>query len=369
MENPVMPAVSCKKCNRKFMAPESAIGKTTKCPNCSAPIQIGSSESQSTQAIFAKIRSSPVAPETSAQSVPQPQSSAPSTEKPKAHVTPSAALPIALTSFWLLLEAVGIATGRSSLPIAVIANYASRGDVGCLTYLFSYVVMLVALIGNVIFVHKCWAALPLETHKKSAGATTGLLFVPIFNYLWAFPAVAGLARETNLELKTKGLTSRVSEQMAVLACCAFAVYGVVSLFSLHASFSAIALSLAAVAFLIWMAGQADAVAILIGDKTAQERPQKLWLPAIYCSAGLLALISLVPIVGKGTSQNGAQNRNSVPEGTQPNTANSSFPNRGVETCYACQGTGVSQMRSGETCRICKGRGTLTGNAAKIYNPK
>ena len=58
-----------------------------------------------------------------------------------------------------------------------------------------------AIVLSCIVHYKCWKAVPTEIARTTPGKAVGFLFIPVFNFYWAFVSYMGLAEDLN---KAKG---------------------------------------------------------------------------------------------------------------------------------------------------------------------
>jgi len=54
-----------------------------------------------------------------------------------------------------------------------------------------------AIVLSCIVHYKCWKAVPKEIARTTPGKAVGFLFVPFFNFYWAFVSYQGLAEDLN----------------------------------------------------------------------------------------------------------------------------------------------------------------------------
>jgi len=62
-------------------------------------------------------------------------------------------------------------------------------------------ITVVAIVLSCIVHYKCWKAVPKEIARTTPGKAIGFLFIPFFNFYWAFVSYMGLAEDLN---KAKG---------------------------------------------------------------------------------------------------------------------------------------------------------------------
>ena len=76
-----------------------------------------------------------------------------------------------------------------------------------------------------MFLHGCWAALPPGWRRTSPRRAIGLLFWPIFNLLWLFWVVVGLAVDLNRFVDQMSISTRRAPVWLALAFCVLTICG------------------------------------------------------------------------------------------------------------------------------------------------
>lgn len=80
----------------------------------------------------------------------------------------------------------------------------SRSDAGMYRALAMIPILYTAIVMFVLL-YKAWASIQDQYTRITPGKAIGFLFIPLFNYYWAFQAYWGLAKEHNLYLKRHNL--------------------------------------------------------------------------------------------------------------------------------------------------------------------
>jgi len=79
--------------------------------------------------------------------------------------------------------------------------------------------MAIAYIYGMICLYKCWAVLQGFTARTTPGKAVGFLWIPIYNLYWMFVAVRGLAKDANLFLSQRKITTHPINADLSLAVC------------------------------------------------------------------------------------------------------------------------------------------------------
>ena len=73
-----------------------------------------------------------------------------------------------------------------------------------------YLLMLAIRAGNtvttIVFHYRVWKLIPAQFAETTPGKAVGYLFIPFFNFYWAFTSFAGLNRSLNRFAEARGLT-------------------------------------------------------------------------------------------------------------------------------------------------------------------
>lgn len=90
------------------------------------------------------------------------------------------------------------------IPVIIaidIADAAKSPEAVIVIFLITLPITVVATVLSCIVHYKCWKAVPKEIARTTPGKAVGFLFIPFFNFYWAFVSCMGLAEDLN---KAKG---------------------------------------------------------------------------------------------------------------------------------------------------------------------
>ncbi len=90
------------------------------------------------------------------------------------------------------------------IPVIIaidIADAAKSPEAVIVIFLITLPITVVAIVLSCIVHYKCWKAVPKEIARTTPGKAVGFLFIPFFNFYWAFVSYMGLAEDLN---KAKG---------------------------------------------------------------------------------------------------------------------------------------------------------------------
>jgi hypothetical protein len=90
------------------------------------------------------------------------------------------------------------------IPIVIaldIADAAKSPEAVIVIFVLTLPVLVPAIVLSCIVHYKCWKAVPKEITRTTPGKAVGFLFIPFFNFYWAFVSYMGLAEDLN---KAKG---------------------------------------------------------------------------------------------------------------------------------------------------------------------
>ena len=91
-------------------------------------------------------------------------------------------------------------------------------------FLWIALISLILTIVSLAMLHyKCWKAVPGEFARLTPGKAVGYLFIPIFEFYWAFPSIAGLGSACTRLARSKGIEGfehleRLGLTVAILNC-------------------------------------------------------------------------------------------------------------------------------------------------------
>jgi len=77
-----------------------------------------------------------------------------------------------------------------------------------------------AVVLSCIVHYKCWKAVPKEIARTTPGKAIGFLFIPFFNFYWAFVSYMGLAEDLNCAKGGKNYRS-LGITIAILFICSW----------------------------------------------------------------------------------------------------------------------------------------------------
>jgi hypothetical protein len=86
------------------------------------------------------------------------------------------------------------------IPVIIamdIAGATIRPATVIVIFLITLPITVVAIVLSCIVHYKCWKAVPKEIARTTPGKAVGFLFIPFFNFYWAFVSYMGLAEDLN----------------------------------------------------------------------------------------------------------------------------------------------------------------------------
>ena len=86
------------------------------------------------------------------------------------------------------------------IPVIIamdIAGATIRPATVIVIFLITLPITVVAIVLSCIVHYKCWKAVPKEIARTTPGKAVGFLFIPFFNFYWAFVSYQGLAEDLN----------------------------------------------------------------------------------------------------------------------------------------------------------------------------
>ena len=107
------------------------------------------------------------------------------------------------------------------LPFSMAASVAAVAspEASLVASLISIPILVPTVVFTCILHYRCWAAVPKEVARTTPGKAVGFLFIPFFNFYWAFVSYQGLAEDLH---KAKGGAnySGLGVALAILFICA-----------------------------------------------------------------------------------------------------------------------------------------------------
>jgi hypothetical protein len=83
-----------------------------------------------------------------------------------------------------------------------------------------------------VMVYRLWAQVQDGQARTTPGKALGYLFIPFYNFYWAFVALPGLAEELNRCLRNRGLSVKPASPKLMIAYCVLCIVGAVPLIGL-----------------------------------------------------------------------------------------------------------------------------------------
>jgi hypothetical protein len=84
------------------------------------------------------------------------------------------------------------------------------------------IIMIVQVVLFAVFLYKAWAVIQDGKARTTPGKAVGFLFIPFFNFYWAFVALRGLAQDLNNHAADLGLGARTASVGLATAYCILA---------------------------------------------------------------------------------------------------------------------------------------------------
>ena len=97
-----------------------------------------------------------------------------------------------------------IALGYTVIETLAVLGEADEDGMGILA-LLGFVPLILALIFSMTLHYKCWKAVPEGFARLTPGKSVGFLFIPFFNFYWAFPSFGGLGSDCAMVASKRGL--------------------------------------------------------------------------------------------------------------------------------------------------------------------
>ncbi len=107
----------------------------------------------------------------------------------------------------LVLVIITTILGFISDGLAIINFNEGPSHFSLLIYIIIFFVGITAIVFSCILHHKCWSAIPEEFRATSPGKAVGFLFIPFFNFYWAFISWPTLARGLDDWQRSLGITN------------------------------------------------------------------------------------------------------------------------------------------------------------------
>jgi len=109
------------------------------------------------------------------------------------------------------------------IPVVIaidIADAAKSPEAVIVIIVLTLPITVVAIVLSCIVHYRCWKAVPKEIARTTPGKAVGFLFIPFFNFYWAFVSYMGLAEDLN---KAKGGKNyrNLGIARAILFICAY----------------------------------------------------------------------------------------------------------------------------------------------------
>jgi len=108
--------------------------------------------------------------------------------------------------------------------LGMVASFidAVDGKLGAVFWLFCLPVWIASIISWAILHYKCWKALPKRFRAVTPGEAVGFLFIPLFNFYWAFVSYVKLATGFNaVRAERPGLPLRDMTGLAIASAVSF----------------------------------------------------------------------------------------------------------------------------------------------------
>ncbi len=130
-------------------------------------------------------------------------------------VSPAFYISIIAGSFGLVL----VLTLISSVFIYLADEPIIGGGVACVSAL----PVLVGMTAMCVFIHRIWDAIQMGQPRTTPGKAVGFLFIPFFNFYWAFQVYWGWAKDYNRLIAEHGIDAPAMPEGLALALCIFMV--------------------------------------------------------------------------------------------------------------------------------------------------
>jgi len=111
------------------------------------------------------------------------------------------------------------------IPVIIaidIAGAAKSPEAVIVIFLITLPITVVATVLSCIVHYKCWKAVSKEIARTTPGKAVGFLFIPFFNFYWAFVSYMGLAEDLNCAKGGKNYRN-LGIVIAILFICSWTI--------------------------------------------------------------------------------------------------------------------------------------------------
>jgi hypothetical protein len=225
--------------------------------------------------------------------------------------------------------------------------------------------------------YKCWNSLPHQFRATTPGKAVGFMFIPFYNFYWAFTSWPKLSEGLESWQTNAGITPKNTKGLAITFAILFICHWVFAMLSIHALglMNQIALL---VIFILYYRNLVRGFNQMLDTAPAQTAPS----PAGFWSFKriMIGVAVVVPLywVILGVTYDPVQTPSGYDSGSysyddsfSPGTnSNQGAQQYRWETCSACGGSGQGNSRSPMlSCNTCKGKRTIrAGSGYEIVCP-
>ena len=162
-----------------------------------------------------------------------------------------------------------IALAYSGIEMLMVFGEADEDALGVLA-LLGIVPIILALIFSCILHYKCWKVVPEGFARLTPGKAVGYLFIPFYNFYWAFPSFGGLGSDCAMVAAKNGLRGFASLSGLGLT---YAILWVVNLVAQN--IPVLGFFTAVADFVVWLLFYKGVVRLLNGLAAAGSAPQNI----------------------------------------------------------------------------------------------
>lgn len=237
-------------------------------------------------------------------------------------------------------------------------------DVGVEKAIIILLIGLPVMILGVIFLsllqHKCWNSLPAEFRATTPGKAVGFMFIPFFNFYWAFVSWPKLSEGLTNWQKSSGENPTDTKGLGITFAVLFVCHSTIGMIPVLGILIRIAM---VVIFILYYRKLVSGINRMMGKSQAVRETRAIGFWTFKRTAiGMAAALPLYWLILAVTYEEPGSYRSS---GDRMPSWYTQVQGMDTLPCYVCSGTGTEK----EPCRKCYGQGTTTtGSGYEIVCP-
>ena len=225
--------------------------------------------------------------------------------------------------------------------------------------LFGLPVIILGLIFLSVLHYRCWKTVPLEFRATTPGKAVGFMFIPFFNFYWAFISWPKLSEGLSKWQRSAGVIPSNTRGLGVTFAVLFVCHMTLGLIPVLGILIRIAM---VVIFIIYYLKLTRGLNGMLGGSaaTTAAEPAAFWTAkrtyigmAVVCPIYFLLFATYDPPTNSNYSS--SERLPSWYTAVQGMSGDEYSRN---QRCGSCNGSGVSRFAS-STCKRCSGGGTVT----------